>query len=177
MTLAQRVRHILAGLLMLLGSALLLLNPEDGYPLVLLVLTVTLLAAGLRYLIYYFRMARHMVGGKDILFRGLIVFDAGVFALTLSDVPGLYVMVYLLFIHGFAGVVNILRAVEARGMQAGSWRLSLATGIANLLVLAACVLFAYSEEKLVLIYAIGLAYSALLRIASAFRRSAIVYIP
>ena len=177
MTLAQRVQNILTGLLMLLISVLLFTGGEDGYPLVLLILTVTLLVAGLRELIYYFSMARHMVGGKEILYRGLIIFDVGIFTLTLSEVPGLYVMLYLLVIHGFAGVVDVLRALEARRMQAGSWWLSLSTGIANLLVVAACIIFAGSAEKLVLIYAVGLAYNSLLRIASAFRRSAIVYIP
>ena len=53
MTLAQRVQNILTGLLMLLISVLLFTGGEDGYPLVLLILTVTLLVAGLRELLQY----------------------------------------------------------------------------------------------------------------------------
>lgn len=177
MSKAQRLKSFCEGILILLVAALLFTAPEDeaGYLLVTLILSVSLILAGVRMLIYYFSMARHMVGGKAVLFRGVILFDLGMFTHSLANVPRIYLMLYLLIIHLFAGLIDVLRAFEAK-KQGGAWRGTLAVGIANVLVGAACVAFARSVQSLVWIYSGGLIYTACIRIVSAFRRDAIVYI-
>ena len=49
---------------MLLCVAVLLVVPEEGYRIIALILSVVLIVNGIRYLIFYFSMARNMVDGK-----------------------------------------------------------------------------------------------------------------
>ena len=49
-------------------------------------------------------------------------------------------------------------------------------GVVNLLVAVACVVFIGSPDTIALIFSIGMLWSALLRIVSAFRQTDIVYV-
>ena len=170
-----RVGRIITAFIMILGAVFLLLEPDVGYPVVLVILAVTLLVSGIRMLVYYFTMARHMVGGRTILYRGTILLDIGIFAMSLSSVPQFYVILYLQAIHGFSGAVSILRALEAKKSQA-PWKLNLAHGLVNIAIVICCLFFTHSAAAVSVIYASGLIYSACFRIASAFRRTAVAYI-
>ena len=178
MTKIQRVEKIVGGLLMLACSLLLLLYPETGLYIVALILCASLLVSGIRNLIFYFTMARHMVGGKSMLYRGIIVLDLGIFTLSMVDDVNLYIMLYLLIIHAFSGVMDIMRALEAR-RYGGSWRRSLLNGVVNLTIAVlsvVVVVFLHSADDLVFLYAVCLLYSGFVQLASAFRKTAIVYI-
>ena len=175
MSTGRRVTNVLSGVIMLLLSIALVIGGGEAFLLVAAILCVSLIISGARMLLYYFTMARHMVDGRAILFRGVILLDLGVYASTLSDVPKIYVVLYLLFIHAFAGVVDILRSLEARRLQA-SWRLNMASGIVNPAVAVLCLVFLRSAQMIVYIYSAGLFYSACVRIVSAFRRTAVAYI-
>jgi len=179
MTNMQRVKKVLAGLLMLVCCAALASDPDFGFYFVALILSISLLLYALRSLIYYFTMARHMVGGKSILFRGIIVLDLAVFTLSMVDDPKLYIILYLLGIHAFSGLMGILRALEARRYQSPAWRRSMLSGAVNLVIAVLAViagLFLPDTRDLVYLYAACLFYSACVQIASAFRKTAIVYI-
>ena len=176
MTSLQRIKAVLEGLLMLLGVALLLLVPESGYLIIGLILGTILLLEGVRSMLFYFTMARSMVGGRMILFRGIIALDLGMFALSLQDIPPIYILLYLLVAHLFSGVVDMLRCLEARRLGS-PWRMNLALALANILLVAACGFCFRNPTLLSYVYASGLFYSACLRIAQAFRKTAIVYIP
>ena len=86
MSFFQRFKSILAGILMLFFVALLLLLPNEAYYLVAGVLGLMLIIYGIRLLWYYLTMARHMVGGKTILYQSVIVIDLGLFSSTLMSV-------------------------------------------------------------------------------------------
>ena len=134
---------------------------------------------GIRCLILYFTMARHMVGGASILYKGIIVLDLAIFTLCMVDDPHMYIMLYLLGMHAFAGVMDILLAMEARRFGAPAWKQSLGSGIVNLAVAVSAVvavLFLHSTTDLVYIYAGCLFYSACSQFVSAFQKTAIVYI-
>ena len=176
MTSLQRIRKVLKGLLMLLGAAFLLLIPDKGYLIIGLILSVVLILDGIRSLWFYFTMARNMVGGKMILFRGIIGLDLGVFAYTLKEIPPVYILLYLLIANLFSGVVDVLRAMEAKRMES-RWRLSFVTGAFNILLAVACGFCFRDPTVLTYVYSAGLVTSALLCIAQAFRKTAIVYIP
>ena len=79
----QRIRTVLESLMMLLCVAGLLVVQEEGYRIIALILSVVLIVNGIRYLIFYFSMARNMVDGKLTLFYGIISLDLGMFAYTL----------------------------------------------------------------------------------------------
>ena len=179
MTLAKRIGKILSALGSVLCAVILIAMGENGFLLVSVLLSISLILFGLRSIIFYFTMARHMVDGRGSLYIGVIVLDFGVFTLSVSQNQSLFIVFYLLGAYAFSGVLDILRAREARSFEAPSWRLNLAEGIANIGFAAAAAVFGLVSgnlRALTLIYAIGLFYSALLKLVSAFRKTAIVYI-
>lgn len=176
MTRRKRVVNILAGLLLLGLSAVMVLIPDLGFLIAAAILSLSLTVYGIRMLVYYFSLARYMVSGKILLYIGIVVLDLGVFVSTQTDAPRVYILVYLLGFHAFSGVVSLLRALEARRYTGTSWHLNALHGILNLLFVAACLIFLRSDAILTWLYAAGLAYSALVRIATALRKTAIVYI-
>ncbi len=178
MTRWRRFSTIIVGLLTILAAFVIFLL-DDAYKYIILILGLSMLVSGLRYLFYYGRMARHMVGGKIMLVIGAVFISFGLFTLNLSDEPLIYLILYLLGFHAFSGLINLLRALEARQYDAPSWKLTFATGIVNILVAIASpvwgILFK-SPDTLTLIYCLGLIYSGIIRIITALRRTAIVYI-
>ena len=176
MTKLQRARELLGGLLMLAAGVLVICRPATGIRLIMLIIIVTMILKGLGSLSFYITMARHMVGGKLQLYKGIILLDIGMFFMTLDDVPIIYLMLYLLVANLISGVIEILGAREARQLEAGSWKTKMAIGAADVLFGLASIFCLGRPNLLVYIYATGLVYSAVLRIVSALRRSAIVYI-
>ncbi|MBR5381594.1 MAG: hypothetical protein IK136_03130 [Oscillospiraceae bacterium] len=179
MTQVQRIRKIINALLTIVCAVVLLYEKEDGYLIVSLLLSLSLILSGLRALIYYFTMARHMVDGISVLFKGIFLLDFGIFTLSISRNEGVFIAVYLLVVRAFDGAVGILRALEARRLGAASWRLSMSDGILNIAFAAAAVIFGFisgNPQVLTWLYAIGLIYSAVVKIILACRKTAIVYI-
>ncbi len=92
----------------------------------------------------------------------------------------MFIVLYILGINAFSGIVDILRALEARKLQSPSWRMNLAAGIVSIVfALAAGVsgLVMKDMEVTTIIFVIGVFWSAAAKLISAFRRTAIVYIP
>ena len=179
MTLAQRIIKILSALFSFLCAWIMFKMGENGFLLVSLMISISLILFGLRSLLFYFTMARHMVDGRSALYIGVIVLDFGIFTLSVSKFHRLFIAVYLLAVYAFSGVMDILRSLEARRLEAPSWRLNLAEGIVNIIFAGAAVYFGVlcgNMRNLTLIYAAGLGYTALLNLFSAFRKTAIVYI-
>ncbi len=177
MTVTQRIKKILFGFLMLLAAIAFLIMPEDGtYSIIIGVLALGLAIRGIKDIVFYFTMARHMVGGKMILFQGVVVLDFALFTGSLHDVPKIYILLYLIAIHAFSGAVEILRAMEARRTVAGPWKMKMGHGLINLALALSCLIFIQSTSTAVIIYSVGLIYSAIVRIISGFRRTAFVVI-
>ncbi|MBO6149274.1 MAG: hypothetical protein J6O55_08040 [Lachnospiraceae bacterium] len=183
----NKVRACFFGIVELILCAVLLFTPDmgyeiidgvffDGYRIVIIVLSLTLILAGIRSIIYYFVMAIHMVGGKTILYTGTVLFDLGVFTATMANLPRIYIMLYLLLWYVITGTVDILGALESMRMGASSWKLKLFQGLFNMVIVILGIAFLRSQNTVIYIYALGLVQSGLIRIISAFRRTAIVYI-
>jgi uncharacterized membrane protein HdeD (DUF308 family) len=172
----QRINRFLMGLVVLVAGIAMIAYPNDSYVFVILFLSLGLLITGIGRLTYYFTMTRYMVGGKESLYRGIIFLDFALFTMSLSDVPKVYVLMYLALVHAFSGLVDILRAVEAKRYSSKNWRLKLFHGILNVVVAASCFIFINNPNTAGLVYGLGLVYSGLLRIASAFRRTTFIYI-
>ncbi len=172
----QRVRSMIVAALMVACGIIMLTVINIGYEIVCLVLCITLLVSGIRHLIYFFRMARHMVGGRMILYKGVILLDLGVFTATIFDIPQIYVMLYLFAGNMVSGGISIFRALETKKLEAPHWRLTLVHGITNIAIAVLCIVFIMNTEMVVFIYALGLFYSAIMRIVSSFRKTAVVYV-
>ena len=180
MTRTKRVLHILQGLLMILFAAILIMDPEVGLQVVLVIISVGMTLRGIRALAYYFSMARFMVGGKSLLYKGILYLDVGLFVSSLINTAAVSVMLYVAAADMIAGLLSVLDAREARGQGSPRWKYRAAYG-AVMILLAVMVLavglILRKNAFVVYVYAAGLVYSALFRIAGAFRRTAIVYIP
>ena len=176
MTKARRVGSVLTGLIILLFGLSFAVDPDSVYSIIILILGFSLLLSGIRSMIYYATMARHMVGGKSVLYRAVIILDLGIFTLSLNHVPLIFVVLYLAGIHGFSGIIDILRAMESKRLQASSWKLSFSHGVINVIMAALCLVFLKTVEVAVVIYTLGLVYSGAMRIIQGFRRTDAVYI-
>lgn len=171
----QKAGTVASGILMLVTGVILFLVPDDGTFYVAVILAITLFLIGMRLLVYYFTMARRMVGGRAVLLLGVFLLDFCAFTVTILDEPRIMVILYLVGWHGFSGLVSILRAREAK-IHKGNWKLKAANGVINILVVIGCICFIKNRTVLTGIYATGLCYSAFTRIISAFRKTQIVYI-
>lgn len=177
MTRFNRIREIVSGVVMIAMAVFLMIAPADGYNVIIGILSVWLMFRGIRLLFFYFTMARFMVGGRSSLYTGIVCIDFGILTGTLTDVPHYYILMYLVAIHAFSGLVEVLRAMEAKRYLAGSWKLKMSHGILNLLITAACLVFIKYLTTAVIVYCIGLIYSAVMRIISACRHTKMIYIP
>ena len=179
MTNLQKAGRVLSGLLVILLGILIILIPATGFGIAVLLIGCGFEILGLRLLIYYVTMGRHMVGGKIILFFGMIAFDAGILTLSFRNVPHMYLIVYLLSTYAFSGLVDVLRAREAKQLEASSWRYDMIRGTINILLALAALVYGFifkHEMILAYIYSAGLIYTGLSRIQSIFRKTSIVYI-
>ena len=176
MTKWQRIESFIIGIVMMLGGVVLALAGSESVPLIVFILALSLTISGLKMLIYYFSLARHMVDGDQILIRGLILFDLGAFTCTLTSYSTIYVMGYLIAVHAFSGFVDVTRALEAKRLSAPSWKMNFATGAVNIILAVMCIVFLRSESIAVYIYSAGLIWSAIAQIITAFRKTAVVYI-
>ena len=176
MTKWQRIKSVFIGILMIFIGVLMVFMGAEACSLIMIILSLSLTISGLKMLIYYFTMARHMVGGDQILIRGMIIFDIGAIAEKLTNISQIYIMGYLLAIHAFSGFVEILRAVEAKRLDSPGWKLKFSTGIVNIILAVICIVFLRSTSIAVYFYSAGLIYSAIIRIISAFRKTAVVFI-
>lgn len=174
-----RILNTIAALFMIAIAVLMFyLDAMHGLKLVLLIIQAGMTLRGLQAVIYYFSMARHMVGGKNVLFRGMVFLDLGILAGAIFEHPAAYILIYISLLHIFTGLVSVLRAGESKRIGT-SWRLKMTYGITNIL-LALIVLtcgIAFGRLRIaVWVYSIGLIYSSVLSIISSFRRTEIVYI-
>jgi len=176
MSKVQKVTNVLTGLFMLLCSGIMILFPEIGSHLIIIILSAALLVYSLRLLFYYFVMARHMVGGKAVLYRGIIIFDLAIFTTLMAEIPQIYVMLYLLGCYLFSGVIDTFNALEAKRLGTPLWRAKLGLGVFSMVTSIVCLFFIRSTNIFVYIYCGGLISSACIRIANAFRKTAIAYV-
>ena len=173
---ARRVFNVLSGLLTIFFGIIMLDGQERAYNLMLFFLEAALILRGVRLLSYYVSMARHMVGGKIILYEGVFFLDMGLFLVSIDDLPKMYVLLYLIIGLAISGIVDLLRANEIRLLESGHWKYQAFTGIVKVVVTLICFLNFNSGAILVGVYSFGVIHSGVARIVSAVRPGAIVYI-
>ncbi len=175
MTIRQRVQQILLGVIMILFALIMIAFDEKSYPLIVAFYAIALEFFGWRMVWYYITMARHMVGGRSILYRGILFIDFGVFTASLVLVPHIYVLLYLSGTLAFSAVVDLLRAKEAKSIQS-PWKMKALQGAIELVTAVVCLLFMHTPALVVDVCSAGFLFSALTRIINAFRRMPVVTI-
>ena len=175
MTIWQKVKNVLLAVSMIAIGVAMIFYGEKAYFVIIALFSIALEIMGLRKLMFSFSMARHMVGGRNILFRGILFFDFGIFTGSLVWVPKGYILVYLAGTLAFSGVVNIIGATEAKRIES-SWKFKTFQGIVKILFAIICLIFMRSEVRVVDICAIGFILSAVMSIANTFRRQQVITI-
>lgn len=163
---------------MLMG-VFLTLRPHEGLPIVALLISISFTLRGIQTLFYYFTMARYMVAGKRLLYRGIIFLDIAILTSEISNYSNLFIILYLAGLHAFSGVLYIAGAVQAKKSGSPLWKNRIAEGLTSIIMVGAVLIGGlplHSIRIVVYIYGAGLIYSGLVRIVSAFRRTSIVYI-
>ena len=179
MTKVQRFNSFAGGLITVFYAFVLYSVPFMSVDIISSVVSVSLLFLGIRSLYFYATMSRHMVGGLRSLFYGIILLDLGIFAVMLKSFPSMSVIIYVLVIRVFYGVTDIMVALRAIKLKSKSWRIKLLTGLGNLGLGVLALYFGLTGEDIfnvIYIYAIGVAYTGIMRMANAFRRTAVPYI-
>ncbi len=179
MNLAQRVRSILAAVLLLGLALLLFFIPQEGYFLISLLITLILLFYGFKKIWYYFTMSRHMVGGKATLYQAILLLDLGLLTGSLSSLPGVVIVLYLLGFFAVSGVLDVLRALEQKFHGAVDWKPRLFLGLASIVFSVAIIVFGVirsSTPFLVTGFCVSLVAVAVARLIRAFRKTSIIFI-
>lgn len=176
MTSIKRVWLIIISVIMLVCAVVLVLSPELGYIIIILILDVSLLLYGIRLFVYYITMARHMVDGINTLYKSLVLLDFGVFVFTMKSTPEIVIMLYLIGCMAFQGLVEMLEAGSAMKLKSGRWKYGFISGAVKIAIAVACMFFLKSIRVLSLLYAVGLVQSAVENIVTACRKTAVVYI-
>lgn len=176
MTRLRKINTALIGTVMLVIGVVMMLFPNDAYSYVLVLIGIGFLLNGLKALYYFFTMARFMVGGKMLLYQGVIMLDFAALTISFTDLRRGYILAYLAIIHAFTGVVGIMSSIEAKRYGARSFKLKLFSGILNIVMALSCLIFVRVANTAVYIYALGLIYSGVINIITAFRKTAFIYI-
>ena len=173
---AKRVWNIVSAIIMIHAAVILMVIPNVAFGLIAMFVGVMLTFYGLKYLLYYFTHACHMVGGKWLLLVGLILFDLGVFSSLLYDQAQAIMIIYVATGHVVAAILNMVRAVGNKKDGNPGWMIDFAQCIGNIIQVALCLIFIHLIVIPVFIYCSGVIYSAVLRIIQACKRTEIVYV-
>ena len=176
MTKFQKIKNITRGVLSIILGAAMIKFPNKAYVFLVMLIGVGLLVYGISTLIYYFTMAMFMVEGKTMLYKGVIITDFAILTLSLADVPRGYVMFYLVALHAFTGLVEILRAFEAKRYGGRSWRLKLGHGLVDVGICLFCLMHLKNPNTVVIIYSLGLVYSGIMHLISALKSNTFVFV-
>lgn len=172
----RRMSRFLYGIFMLACAVLLFAFPKDGALYVVAIIDIVLLLYGLRMLVYYFTLARFMVGGIMTLYKSIIVIDFGLFVFYLDEIPYRIVMLYLIGLMAFNAIRSILSAFEMKRLGNVIWKRRFAYGVIKLAFAFGSFFVHDSMEVVTIMYSLGLIHAAVFNIESAFKKSAIIYI-
>lgn len=175
MTKLHRIANLILSILLIAGGIYMLMDPERALLIVAIIMSAALLLYGLGKLLYYIRMARHMVGGLTVLFIAIIALDVAVFAITAIDDPKFALALYLICYYAVTGVLSIARGIESR-MFGSSWIPGIVQALICLSLASLCVTFINSNETIIWVFCISLFFSAGVRLISAFKPTEIIYI-
>ena len=180
MTKTKRITTALKGLLILLFAAILILAPEEGPGEVTVIVGLGLALKGFGEIVYYFHMARFMVGGKYVLYRGIIILDVGLIATSMAAEKGVLIILCVAIINAATGIIAILRARETRGAGSPKWKYYVSYGVVSIILVVLVILSMIFQSKPIIavyVYAFHLAHVGFQKFSSALKKTAIVYIP
>ena len=176
MTRSRRIMNIIGAVFSIQGALLLMIIPQIAFRIIAIGVGLWLAYKGGKYIIYYLTHANHMVGGKWFLLIGLILFDFGAFSSTLIDQAQVILIIYIVVCHLIGAGLRFVRAFGNKKDGNPGWKIDLAQGIGNVILVCLCLVFIRYVEIPVYIYCAGSIYTSILSIISSCKRTAIVYV-
>lgn len=171
----SRTTALVTGLLMIVSGFLLVtIDGSEGF--VAAALVLMLFWRGLKCVLTYVWMCRHMVAGKRLLWIGVILLDLAMVAFTVVDAPEVTIGFYLVLTYLYRGGVDVARAVMGRADDPLWWQ-KLFGGLFRLMVALVCVLGVRTPAFLVVVWCMGLIAEGAIRIYEGLRPTAVLFIP
>ncbi len=171
----RKIISIVWALIVVVLAYCMIAVPEFGHVVIVFVIAFGLIVKGVKYLVFYFKIAKHMVGGKAIFYYGVLYLNFEFFTGRLFYFLDVFLMIFLLGFYFFFGFVSIMRAFEMKKMDS-HWKLKFCEGLGYVIVAVVGIVFIQSMLMASIIYCAGLLYSAVMGIISSFRQTSIVYI-
>lgn len=173
----ERIKLLFMGLLTtIIGVVLMMIRSDVSLNFVVLFFCIAFIISGIRYLVFFFQMSRHMIGGINQLIAGVLLIDMGLVASMVSGKPNIYVALYLIAINLFTGIVSTYRATLARKRGDRNWGFRFVRGMLCILLAIGCIIFIKSDEYLISLYSFSLIVSGVMGMVEAFRPTDVVYI-
>ena len=180
----QKIKNLIKGLIVILFGLLVIglvhfEGPDDGLEVIIFILAAALILRGMGVLHFYSTMARHMVGGQQVLYVGFVIFCFGLLTMSIHNLHPSFLIGYLFVLYAFTGGVDVAGALSARKNGAKHWRLKLVFGILTIIfgLLAAVAGFIYKSTGVIaLIYGVGVIISGCAMIKNVFTKTEVVYI-
>ena len=171
-----RLKNLIIALIMFAIAIALFAEPQYGPLVIILLVGLALIAYGLVTLIFYITMASHMVGGKRIFYRSILILDLGVLLLAGYNGSEQLILLYLLGVLAVSGGIDIIRALEFR-KEGASWKRRLISGLVCIAMLIVGTILMDNPRTVVYIFCIRLLYLGVTRLISVFKKTAVIYIP
>ena len=91
MNVVQRVRSVIIGILLIISAFFIAFFPDSGHIIAILILGTTLIVYGIRFLLYYFNLAKNMVDGRMFLYISIIMIDIGAMSFAFGNVSKVFI--------------------------------------------------------------------------------------
>jgi len=175
MSIPKRIGNVVLALIMIIGAVIILLVPEIGYPVAMGYISIYLIVKGIVLFVYYFSMARHMVGGRNELFKGLIYLDCGLYLFFSVAVPQQFVLSFILIVIGIDAVIHLIRAVQLKKAGASLWKPKIIMAAIGICAIIVANVFTGSPEVFGWIYALWIFSEAAEKLYYSFRKTKLFY--
>jgi len=176
MTKMMRIRNIIVSLIMIFISLVLFIDGDEGFTVVSVFLCLSLFATAIKELYYYFSMARYMVGGRRVFYKGVVLLSFAFSAITFDDLPKIAVLVYLVALLFIGNLFDVLGALDLKKVGSNKWISKFCVGMLGIILSIVCLLYYKKPEIVTYMYAVGLFYTSVAKIINSCRKTSIIYI-
>ena len=117
-----------------------------------------------------------MVGGKKILYRGILYLDIGVVLLSASMLPDIFLSFCLAAVLLYNGAMQIPSIILQKTSQISTWKFNALYSGIMLLGAVLCTVFYHNQDVVVCSFAIAAIFGACYNIYDATKKTSVAFI-